>query len=246
MTLKLVSPNWSAPSNVKAFCTTRHGGTSQAPWDSLNLAIHVGDELKHVQANRKVFSDVAGVHNLHWLNQTHSTILLEHGSNETHGDACFTSAPNQACVVMTADCLPIILCAEDGGWVSAVHAGWRGLLDGIVSKAVKTYTGSSRLMAWIGPAISQNYFEVGQEVRQRFVEKSVDFSDYFEANSDQRWMCDLAGIADREMSVLGVNVFKSDLCTYHHNDDFYSHRRATHEQGKSATTGRMATVVWIQ
>ena len=251
MPIKLIQPNWSAPSSVKGFCTTRKGGCSEQPWQSLNLALHVGDNQEHVFKNRELLAKISGLPSPHWLEQVHSTKVIPHDSDNTIADGCFTQKSNQACIVMTADCLPILLTDESGSWVAAVHAGWRGLADGIINQAIEQYSGNHRLLAWIGPAISQEFFEVGDEVRTRFVNKNKDLSCFFEANSNQRWQCDLAGIAQHileqsKLSAGNIEVFQSGLCSYANPDDFYSHRRETHKHGADATTGRMASAIWIE
>lgn len=251
MALKLVQPNWPAPDKVKAFSTTRGGGASIAPWDSLNLALHVGDKSEDVDQNRQLLINEAHLPNPHWLDQIHSTKVIQHGSNETSADGCFTSKLNQACIILTADCLPILLTDEQGTWVAAVHAGWRGLADGIIQKAIEQYSGNEKLLAWIGPAISQEFFEVGNDVREQFVYKNNSLESFFKANSNKRWQCDLAAIAQYLLQQLkpsgkSIDVYQSGLCSYDKANDFFSHRRQFHQQGIDATTGRMASAVWIE
>lgn len=246
MSLPLVSPNWDVPANVKAFCSTRHGGVSETPWDSLNLALHVDDKTTSVEENRLRLEQTTGLPNPKWLKQTHSTRVIQHSFSSNDADGCYSDRLGQACIVMTADCLPILLCNEEGSWVAAIHAGWRGLADDILFNAVQQYKGSSPLIAWIGPAISEKCFEVGAEVRNSFINKNSQLDRYFNANSHQKWQCDLAGIAECELTRYGVNVHQSNLCTYSDADNFYSHRRATHQFGNTATTGRMASVIWLE
>ncbi|RDX37544.1 peptidoglycan editing factor PgeF [Kangiella sp. HD9-110m-PIT-SAG07] len=256
MPLKLIQPSWTAPTQVKAFSTTRAGGYSEAPWNSLNLALHVGDKTQTVEQNRERLTHELQIPNPHWLRQTHSTTVVRHSDSAIDADACFTTQPRQTCVVMTADCLPILLCSEVGDWVSAVHAGWRGLANGMIYESVKQYQGDSPLMAWIGPAISQEHFEVGCDVYEEFTSQNTALSRYFKPNDNKTWQCDLASIAQYQLEQLQleqlrsqgktIQVFQSGLCSYHDSDNFYSHRRASHEQGANATTGRMASVIWIE
>lgn len=251
MPIKLVQPNWPAPNSVKAFCTTRNGGSSEAPCDSLNLALHVGDKKEHVIKNRQLLEKEANLPNPHWLEQTHSTKVIQHGNDDIIADGCFTTKHNQACIIMTADCLPILLTDTKGTWVAAVHAGWRGLADGIINAAVAQYPGHDGLLAWIGPAISQDYFEVGNEVREHFINKNKSLDVFFKANSKKRWQCDLAGIAQHlleqiEPPRVSIDVYQSGLCSYENVNDFFSHRRQSHELGAHATTGRMASAIWIE
>jgi YfiH family protein len=212
----------------------------------LNLAQHVEDESRHVEKNRALLASDTEMPQPKWLEQTHSTKVIEHSSDSFDADGCFTRQESATCLVMTADCLPVLLCNQAGDWVAAVHAGWRGLAQGILSKAVKKYSGPSALMGWIGPAISQKQFEVGAEVRQSFISKSNELETYFKATNNQKWLCDLSGLAEKELKANGVTVFQSGLCTYSKSEQFYSHRRQTHQFGASATTGRMATAIWIQ
>lgn len=246
MSLKLLQPSWNAPQSIRAFSTTRVGGFSREPWDSFNLALHVKDELSAVNENRCLLQESTELPNPRWLTQTHSTKVIEHSTGLIDADGCFTTESKKSCIVMTADCLPVLFCNEEGSWVAATHAGWRGLLDGILSQTVDTYHQPSKLLAWIGPAISQQYFEVGSEVREKFVDKNSSFEAYFQAKPRQKWLCDMVGIAKYELEALGVEVFESNLCTYHNHQDFFSHRRATHQQDHGATTGRMASVIWIE
>jgi len=246
MSLKLLQPRWSAPQNIRAFCTTRVGGFSQEPWDSFNLALHVNDESSAVNENRRLLQESTELPNPRWLTQTHSTKVIEHSTDLIDADGCFTTESKKSCIVMTADCLPVLFCNEEGSWVAAVHAGWRGLVDGILTKAVESYRQPSKLLAWIGPAISQQNFEVGHEVRERFINKSSSLESFFRPKTGQKWFCDMVAIAKHELEGLGVDVFESDLCTYHNSQDFFSHRRATHQQGSNAMTGRMASIIWIE
>ncbi|GAA0197024.1 peptidoglycan editing factor PgeF [Kangiella japonica] len=251
MPLKLIQPNWPAPDSVKAFCTTREGGCSEAPWDSLNLALHVGDDYGHVIKNRDLLGKEANLPNPYWLEQIHSTRVIKHGGGDIRADGCFTTKFNQSCIVMTADCLPILLTDAKGTWVAAVHAGWRGLADGIIQEAVAQYSGTDDLLAWIGPAISQEFFEVGDDVREQFTNKNKSLAAFFEANPNNRWQCDLSGIAQYLLSQLespdrSINIYQSGLCSYKQTNEFFSHRRKTHEQGLGAATGRMASAIWIE
>jgi YfiH family protein len=244
-------PEWSIPSTVKALYSTRSSGVSQAPFDSFNLAEHVGDDLDRVARNRAILNRaIINQDSLLsqplpsapcWLQQTHSTtvVTLECEQNR-EADAAITRQADTVAVVMTADCLPILLCNRSGTEVAAVHAGWRGLLDGIVQTTIaKMQSPANELMAWIGPAISQSKFEVGDEVRQAFVEKYEAADKRFMTNRSAHWLCDLPALADDLLKRLGVtDVTQSNLCSYSNDDDFFSYRR-------QAVTGRMACLIWI-
>ncbi|AOE49987.1 peptidoglycan editing factor PgeF [Kangiella sediminilitoris] len=246
MSLSLVRPGWPAPSNIIAFSSTRLGGVSKAPYDSLNLALHVGDSTRDVMDNRKTLIDSEQIPYPQWLNQTHSTNVVQHGVEAEEADGCYTSDKEKACLVMTADCLPVLLCDESGSWVAAVHAGWRGLSQGVLQQAVKKYRGSSRLMAWIGPAISQQRFEVGSDVRESFLRNSPAYKTFFEERGN-KWLCDLPNIAEYILKAQSVDVYQCGLCTYDLKERFYSHRRETHNNNSlhGAQTGRMVTAIWI-
>ena len=167
-----IQPKWPAPKNVRAFSSCRSNGFSQPPYDSFNLAQHVGDDTYLVNKNRQLLPHYQ---NFIWLNQTHSNICvdLDKISNVTdatlQADACFSTRKSQVCAVMTADCLPVLLCDQHGTCVAAVHAGWRGLADGVIENTLsKMPVQAKNVMAWMGPAISQRHFEVGREIKEIF------------------------------------------------------------------------------
>lgn len=239
-----IRPHWPAPKNVSAVATTRSGGFSIEPFTSLNLAAHVGDDPALVEANRALLQRQLDLPSKPcWLNQTHSNrvTLLNGGSNyEVDSDSAITHKKGQVAAVMTADCLPILLCNQDGSEVAAIHAGWRGLVDGVVSNTLsKMSSDPAQLMAWIGPAISQQRFEVGEDVFQLFVDRSKNATEFFHANRPQHWLCDLPGLAAQALSDDGVRqVYLSGLCSYGDASRFYSYRRDN-------VTGRMACLIWI-
>jgi YfiH family protein len=240
---------------VNAFTSCRGGGFSLPPYDSFNLAQHVGDEQNLVNKNRLLLPNYQ---NFTWLNQTHSNICLDldldlSGSvadTTPHADACFSSRKNQVCAVMTADCLPILFCDQQGTCVAAVHAGWRGLADGVIENTVSEMPVNSKsLMAWMGPAISQQYFEVGVEIKQTF----IDYPQAFCQNNhtdENKYFADLYYIAKQKMLALGITqIFGGEYCTYRQADLFFSHRRVTHQaaMGKTpiATTGRIVSAIYL-
>jgi YfiH family protein len=239
--MSIQQPEWAIPPHVKALYTKRLGGRSEAPFDSFNLAEHVGDDPVRVLRNRKLLLSLPLPASPCWLQQTHSTtaVTLELEKNRV-ADAAITREADTVAVVMTADCLPILLCNRSGTEVAAVHAGWRGLLDGIVQATVaKMQSPTNELMAWIGPAISQSKFEVGDEVRQAFVEKQALADKRFISNRQAHWLCDLPALADDLLKSLDVaDVTRSNLCSYSNDTDFFSYRR-------QAVTGRMASLIWI-
>jgi len=243
--MALITPKWPLPAHVHAVITTRKGGVSQSPFDGFNLGDHVGDSVQAVAANRAQLGEsVNGV--LYWLNQTHSTDvvnldeLTQTPCGPFEGDASVTTQPGRACVVMTADCLPVLFCDDEGKQVAAAHAGWRGLLNGILENTLKTFRFPDRVTAYLGPAIGPSAFEVGGEVRQAFVERDGAASRYFvPSENPDKWLCNLYGIAKERLTSLSVKaVFGGDACTYSDREAFYSYRR-------DGQTGRMASVIWI-
>ena len=241
--VELIIPEWQAPDNVVAVCTTRSGGVSQEPFDSLNLGLHVGDNAEQVVENRRRLRMHLNLsREPEWIRQTHSNhcVVLERDSDRD-ADAAITCEPGRVAVVMTADCLPILLCQHDGAEVAAVHAGWRGLQAGIVQNTLATMQSKpDALMAWIGPAISQPCYEVGEEVLLAFDETMPDASDCFQASRPGHWFCDLAGLAEKVLKRAGVDsVTRSSDCSYRDKERLFSYRR-------EPVTGRMASLIWIK
>lgn len=249
MTLSWIEPAWPAPPGIRAASTLRSGGTSSGPFASLNLGGHVGDEAERVMENR---GRLAAALNLPseplWLKQVHGTrTLLAEPPGEGEGDRCAsppcaadaacTRTPGIVCAVMTADCLPILLCSRDGESIAAVHAGWKGLAAGVVEAAVAAL-GTHDLLAWLGPAIGPDAFEVGGEVREAFLRKGAEFGEGFRETEDGKWLADIYRLARITLGRLGVaDCHGGEWCTYGQADDFFSYRR-------DGTTGRMATLIW--
>jgi purine-nucleoside/S-methyl-5'-thioadenosine phosphorylase / adenosine deaminase len=244
MGLDLIEADWPAPQNVRAIATTRAGGVSVGPYASLNLGAHVGDDAQAVGENRlRLRTALALKHDPAWLNQVHGAAVVEAAPRATPptADASFARSAGQACVVLTADCLPVLLCDRDGTRVAAAHAGWRGLAGGVVESALRAMgVASDRVLAWLGPAIEQEMFEVGPEVREQFVARSAENARSFEPNVRGRWQANLYDLARRELARLGVTeVFGGGFRGYSDRDRFYSYRR-------DGVTGRMATLVWMK
>lgn len=250
--LTLVKPNWVVPSNIHAFATTRIAGNhySESPYHRFNLANHVEDSDEQVLANRHFLQETLGLEykQFCWLNQQHTVNVERLGAMPVSSilsrplDASWTNQSNLVPVVMTADCLPILLTNQAGTIVSAVHAGWKGALDGIIQNAVLALPEApENLIAWIGPAISQAHFEVGDEVFQSFVSLDEAFSSAFGPSKKhpKRKMMNLPKVAEMLLNQLGVvNVTQSDLCTYEEEDWFYSYRR-------DGITGRIASFIYL-
>lgn len=234
-----IFPNWNAPENVHAVMTTRIGGVSKLPYESFNLATHVEDNLDAVLENRhRLKTELSLPNEPFWLEQIHSNTVVEASTKLLFpkADASFTTQKNVVCTVMTADCLPVLLCSRNGEKIAAVHAGWRGLENGIISKTVEALQ-TKDLMVWFGAAIGVNCFEVGDDVRHVFLKKSADYVSAFKENGSQ-WLCDIYQLARIELLQLSItNVFGGEFCTVSDSARFYSYRR-------DKQTGRMATLIW--
>lgn len=241
--MKTIIPNWPAPKNVKAFASTRVDGFSTTPYQGLNLGAHVGDDLSIVEKNRDRLAQQAKMPSAPiWLNQTHSTVVAQASAPTKQvldADGVFTSSSQVVCSAMTADCLPVLLTNTQGTQVAAVHAGWRGLANGIVENALELFSGE--VMAWLGPAIGPQAFEVGEDVLQAFVDfDSQAHQAFTPRNVEGKWLADMSKLATQRLNKLGVTqVFDSGLCTFQDKNDFYSYRR-------DGVTGRQATFIWIE
>jgi len=239
----LIYPDWPAPANVKALQTTRHGGISAAPYDTLNLGLHVGDAPFAVARNRQVLEPLLPSEPV-WLEQVHGTVVANAdtaGCDAVLADACIARHRGAVCVVMTADCLPVLLCDEAGTVVGVAHAGWKGLVAGVIESTVDAMaTEPQKLMAWLGPAIGQDAFEVGAEVRTAFIAHQALAAEAFVAHGDQgKYKADLYLLARQRLQALGITrIHGGTFCTYRQQDKFFSYRR-------DGVTGRMGTFIWL-
>ena len=242
MSFEIIEATWNAPRRVRAVCTTRHGGCSSDPFESFNLASHVGDEVTRLAENRKFLRRRLNLPGEPcWLKQTHGTHVVNLDQDKKRrADAAITRRSGTIAVVLTADCLPILLCNRAGTEVAAVHAGWRGLVDGVIQATVdQMESPTNQLLAWIGPAISQHCFEVGEEVRNQFLARFPRANAYFKANRAGHWLCNLPGLAVDILGQLGVTeIHRADYCCYTDEALFFSYRR-------NHPTGRMASLIWI-
>lgn len=239
--------DWALPAGVRAAFTTRLGGVSQAPWDSFNLGAHVGDDPSNVARNRARLRQLLELRNEPaWLQQVHGTAVANADLAFADGppvvaDAAVASHRDCPCVIMVADCLPVLFASRDGKRVGAAHAGWRGLAAGVLENTVAAMgVAPAELKAWLGPAILQANFEVGADVRDAFVGGDAGAADYFVPNPRGRWQADLVGLARRSLRGLGVNdISGGEWCTVADPRRFFSHRR----DGKG---GRMSALIWIE
>ncbi len=242
--MQFIQPDWPAPANVKALQTTRLGGVSQGAYASLNLGAHVNDDPIAVAKNRQLLSPFLPSEPV-WLNQVHGLEVIDAAKSTClqDADASFSIKPNVVCATMTADCLPVLLCDKAGTVVAAAHAGWRGLCDGVIEATVtKMQVPASEILVWLGPAIGPNAFEVGDDVRARFVSRDNHAAQAFRRHGD-KWLCDMYLIARQRLNALGVTAIygasvNEDFCTYSDKARFFSFRR-------DQVTGRMASMIWL-
>ncbi len=243
--LDFILPNWPAPANVKALQTTRVGGVSVWPYASLNLGAHVGDNHVFVEHNRQLLAPYLPSSPV-WINQVHGIKVINASSSMGlhDADASYSKLANVVCATMTADCLPVLLCDTKGTVVAAVHAGWRGLCDGVIEAAVhEMAVPASEVLAWLGPAIGPQSFEVGDDVRTQFIAVDPRASHAFKPHAD-KWLCDLYLLAKQRLQSVGVSqiygaTINTEFCTYSEGERFYSFRRDN-------VTGRMASLIWLE
>jgi polyphenol oxidase len=251
-----ITPDWPAPVHVRAVCTTRQGGVSQAPYDTCNLGDHVGDSPQAVAANRARLAQAIGARPV-YLRQVHGREVVRLDADTADGvqaDACVTTARGLACTIMVADCLPLLFTTDDGRIVAAAHAGWRGLAgvdgQGVVEaiwSRLRTAAGEqtvqpSEVMVWLGPCIGPDAFEVGPEVKAAFTEHDPQAASLFRPHGSGKWVADLPGLTRRKLRDLGLTrVYGNDgtreWCTVSNASTFFSHRR-------DRVSGRFAASIW--
>jgi YfiH family protein len=239
-----ITPDWPASVSVRAGTTTRLGGVSTEPYDSFNLGTHVGDDPNAVAENRRRLREQRTLPaEPVWLRQVHGVAVVDAAQvlAAAEADAAFTNQPGVVCAVMTADCLPVLLCDQDGTVVAAAHAGWRGLVEGVIEAVVaQMEVAGGKLMAWLGPAIGPSAFEVGDEVREQFLARDPGADVAFSPSAGGRWLVDIYHLARRRLASLGIEqVYGGQYCTFSDRERFYSYRR-------DGITGRMASLIWLQ
>lgn len=241
---RLIFPDWPAPETIKAVSTTRQGGFSLSPYQQFNLGTHVGDNPNTVMKNRDYLVDITRLpESPRWLNQVHGTHVVQsqHWQLNMDADAMVSQHANHICTIMTADCLPLLLCNKQGNTVAAIHAGWRGLAAGIIEKTIAEFHCAPQdILVWLGPAIGPNQFEVGSDVYHAFTTHSANASQAFHQTDDTHYLADIYLLARQRLSALGISaVFGGDLCTASDERSFFSYRRDN-------ITGRMASMIWIE
>ena len=241
MSLPLLLPDWPAPGHVRAVVSTRQGGVSGGPYASLNLGTHVGDDAMAVAENRRRFAEAAGLAAAPgWLNQVHGCeVVAASAHSGASADACWTTQTGMPCAVLTADCLPVLFADRDGSCVAAAHAGWRGLAAGVLEATIaRLPVPPQRLLAWLGPAIGPDAFQVGEEVRAAFVGAAAEDAAAFRPDG-LRWRADLFALARARLRRCGVDhISGGGICTVSRREQFFSHRR-------DGSSGRFASLIWL-
>lgn len=239
--------DWPAPEHIIAGYTTREQGDSRAPFDAFNIALHVGDDTEQVLRNRQLLdAKLVGGKHWQWLKQVHGVAVIDAQADEQTyvADACYSDKKSRVCTIMTADCLPILLCDKQGQQVAAIHAGWRSLCYGVIENTLAKFSGSTKdIMVWLGPAIGPKAFEVGEEVKAAFQSQvcgdSVDEA-FIASQTPNKYFADLYLLARMRLHAKGVTaIYGGELCTYKDASQFYSYRR-------DGETGRMASFIYIR
>ena len=243
--MSLITPNWPAPKNIKAYSTTRLGGVSSGAYSSLNLGNHVNDLPENMLQNRMLLKQFAQLpQEPAWLEQVHSIDVVTLDGQplvNNRADAAYSKKANQICTVMTADCLPVLFCTTTGDEVAAAHAGWRGLCDGILAATVQHFSQPThQILAWLGPAIGPQQFEVGDDVRQAFLKQNPLADEAFKPYKTGKYLADIYQLARQRLHALGITqIYGGDRCTFSEAEHFFSYRRDN-------VTGRMASLIWIE
>ena len=236
-----IVPDWEAPANVRAFVTTRSGGVSQGEYASMNLGGSGGDDNGNVTRNRLIVRERLPAMP-RWLRQVHGTRVadLDDGAI-AEADAAVTGMPGRVAAVLTADCMPLFLCDTQASRVAVAHAGWRGMAAGVIESALAALRSDpSRTIAWMGPTIGPEAFEVGPEVREAFLATDPGAEEAFRAHPPGKYLADLYRLARRRLERAGVAAIGGgDFCTYRESDRFFSYRR-------EKRSGRMGAFIWIE
>jgi YfiH family protein len=241
----LIIPDWPAPDCVVALSTTRAGGVSEGPWASMNLGQHCGDDPQSVAENRTLLEGLLPAKPF-WLQQVHGTRVVQHPGSFPHelpltqADAQVSSDVGAVCAILTADCLPVLFCDQQGSQVAAAHAGWRGLASGVLENTIAAMNAPAHeILAWLGPAIGPAAYEVGRDVKDAFSQDQAEGANAFTSHGD-RWLFDLYAMARHRLQRAGVShTSGGEFCTLGDAERFYSYRR-------DRVTGRMASLIWLK
>ena len=245
--LSVLIPQWEAPAAIRTLLTTRNGGLSKAPYDSLNLGDHVGDLVSTVQENRALLRKQLPADPI-WLRQVHGAMVSTPSQRLIEADAIVSNTPNEVLAILTADCLPVLFTNTAGTVVGAAHAGWRGLCNGVLENTTREMrklggeVSASELIAWFGPAIGPQAFEVGQDVVDAFQSSEVAHPPEAFApipNRPGKYLANIYLLARSRLNAFGVHrIYGGDFCTVKQSDQFFSYRR-------DGDTGRFASLIWI-
>lgn len=247
---QFIAPDWPAPERVKSVLTTRFGGASEPPFEAFNLGDHVGDSAQSVAANRESLLREISAQSVFWLNQVHGVDVVQvaEPSAVVKADASWSRTPGIACAVLTADCLPVLLCDDQASVVAAVHGGWRGLVAGVLEQTLAALpVGPSQVMAYLGPAIGVDQYEVGLEVVEAILHSAktpgllsaLKTAISPSAKRPLHFQVDLYQLARMQLQHLGVErVYGGEFCTYQ-DPRFYSYRQ-------QPVTGRQASLIWLE
>ena len=238
-----ITADWPVPEHVHAGCSLRTGGHSQQPYESLNLGTHVGDDAAAVAQNRKSLFERLGLPaEPVWLEQVHSTAVVNAAQQKaiTKADASYSHTVGVVCVVMTADCLPVLFCDQQGSKIAAAHAGWRGLADGVLEQTLQQAGFEpANTLVWLGPGIGPDSYEVGDEVREAFLSQSVHAESAFRVSPNRRWLANMPELARQRLNAAGVRqIYGGQHCTLKQAKEYFSYRR-------DGITGRMASLIWL-
>ena len=245
--IRWLAANWHAPPHIHAGTSMRYGGISSPPYDQLNLAMHINDDQHRVHVNRERLTRQLKLPTEPvWLNQVHGKNVIQIGSQvgleltDKTADGCYSTEANIVCVVMTADCLPLLLCNDEGTHVSAVHIGWRGFSQNIITAALDKFTcPHDNIIAWLGPCISADHYEIDATIYNATRKIFAGAEECFIGTRMGHWLMDLKQLVRMQLLTLGVkNTHTSPYCTYTDKTQFFSHRR-------DGTTGRMASLIWM-
>lgn len=242
--LVCINANWPASTSIRALTTTRFGGNSKGQYAGLNLAQHVGDDASRVDENRALLAQQLDLPSRPlWLRQVHGERLIHSSQwqNELAADGCFTDQKGVVCAVLSADCLPLLLCNKDASHVAALHLGWRGICRSLLGQTLaKMNCGPSEILAWIGPHIQARNYEVSEDVRSACLKTCTKADKAFTARENGLWLVSLSSVVRAILNEQGVtNVYSEDRCVFEDKDAFYSYRR-------EGSTGRMASLIWME
>ena len=236
--------DWLAPKHIRAGTTTRLNGNSKGNYFSLNLASHVGDIMDDVKQNRNKLRNTLSLPNdPTWLNQTHSSRVIYIDQTkviDNNADGAYSDKRNVICTVLTADCVPVLLTDFEGNKVAALHAGWKGICNGILDRVNDIFNDKTEVLAWVGPCISKNFYEIGDDVYNASIKYQPETKQAFTKISATKWLCDLPMMVEIILQINNVNqIYQSKLCCYKDDDKFYSYRR-------NKQTGRTASMIWME